>query len=115
MELNNIKKEEATIADIFEVVVFIKDNAVTKQEFNESRQEFNDKMNAFDSRLIKVEATMVTKDYLDDKLADLGSEIGARINRLMEKERLFKQEIIDVLKRHSLADEQEITKLESFI
>lgn len=61
------------------------------------------------------EMQMVTKAYLDDKLADLGAEIGGRIMRRQEKEKTFKQELINYLKKHSLFDQKEIERLENLI
>jgi len=104
-------KKEVTIDDVYEVVTFIKDNAVTSSEFNGLKSEFNGLKN----EVGLINAVMVTKDYLDDKLADLGAEIGARINRRLEREIAFKKELIDSLKRHSVIDQGEIERLEQLV
>jgi hypothetical protein len=44
------------IDDIFEIVTFIKDNAIARDEFDELKRE-----------VLKIQTTMVTKDYLDEK------------------------------------------------
>lgn len=54
--------------EVFDVVTFIKDNAVTKEEFNRD-------ISGIDKRLTRVEATMVTKDYLDEKMMDLRGDL----------------------------------------
>lgn len=56
------------LQDILETVIFIKDNAVTKEEFDS-------RLDIVEQRLTKIEAVMVTKDYLDDKLADLKGDL----------------------------------------
>lgn len=125
MDKNSLEKK---VDDIYEVVIFIKDNAVTKSEFKEAIGGLNTRVGALTGRVDEIEKSMatkkdlagletrlVTKSYLDDKLANLGAEIGARINRLMERERAFKKEVVELLKRHSLADAAEIEKLESLI
>lgn len=70
------------LQDILETVTFIKDNAVTKEEFDlrlggvESRLDgVESRLDGVEQRLTKVEAVMVTKDYLDDKLADLKGDL----------------------------------------
>ncbi|PIT94093.1 hypothetical protein COU00_00755 [Candidatus Falkowbacteria bacterium CG10_big_fil_rev_8_21_14_0_10_43_11] len=50
----------------------------------------------------KIEATMVTKDYLDDKLSDLKGDLIV----VMRKEDAKLQALVDVLqKRHVITDE----------
>jgi len=41
----------------------------------------HEKFEDLDGRLTKVEATMVTKDYLDDKLADLRGEFFLKLKQ----------------------------------
>lgn len=78
-KLKPIFMDNSRLDEIFEVVTFIKDNAVTKQEFDGLgqevgglRQEFGGLRQKFDElkrEVMKIEATMVTKDYLDEKLS----------------------------------------------
>ncbi len=111
---NNNNNQNPILNDILEVVTFIKDNAVTKDEAV-TKQEFEEHIGGLEKRVDKIEALMVTKDYLDHKLADLGAEIGARINRKVEREQTFKRLLIDSLKNHSILDSLEISKLEELI
>lgn len=55
--------DNQTLKDILENVQFIKDNAVTKEEFDK-------RLDKIDKRMDKFESQMVTKEYLDDKLSD---------------------------------------------
>src|SRR3990167_5380096 len=60
-----------------------------------------------------IKATMVTKDYLDDKLADLRGDLVV----LMRKEDTKVGKLIDVLKRRKViseAEEKEILSMEPF-
>lgn len=66
-----------------------------------------------ETRLDKIESTMVTKDYLDDKLADLRGDLVV----LMRKEDTKVGKLIDVLKRRKViseAETKEILSMEPF-
>ncbi len=66
---------QTTLNDILETVRFIKDNAVTKEEFNKELGVVKGELNKIDNRLTRVESQMVTKEYLDDKLSDLRGDL----------------------------------------
>lgn len=99
------------------------------ERFEKIDQKFEDLLlsvkDGFDNvcnRLDKVEDdvkiiknTMVTKNYLHDKLADLGAEIGMRINAKEEKHKQFHTRIIEIIKRNKLAAPSELSELESMI
>ena len=46
----------------------------------------------------RINGVIPTKDYIDDKMADLGAEIGKRINRAREEEHLFAVKLLEFLK-----------------
>ncbi len=46
-----------------------------------------------------VKSTMVTKDFVTDKNADLAAEIGSKINRRHQEQRLFNKKHVEFLKR----------------
>jgi len=58
---------------------------------------------------------VTTKSYLDDKSSDLGVEISKRINRQVEREQLFKRELVSLLKSSSLVDDKRLERLEDLI
>ena len=60
-----------------------------------------------ESRLDKVESTMVTKDYLDDKLADLRGDLVV----LMRKEDKKVMALIDILKERKLITDDDVKKI----
>ena len=75
-------ENEKMLQDILETVTFIKDNAVSKDEFNQEiggiNQEISgikEEIGGIKGELTAIKAVMVTKDYLDDKLADLKGDI----------------------------------------
>ena len=115
-------EQEVTTNEIME---FLKDNMVMRSEFTEFRSEVIELRNEFTDfkheftdlkqRTTNIEATMVTKSYLDDKLGDLGSEIGKRINEHTAREQKFKHEVIAFLRRHVVGAEQELQKLEELV
>jgi len=64
--------------EVFEVVNFIKDNAVTKAEFNDVKTEVGSlktEVGSLKEDVDGIKIRMVTKDYLDDKLADLRGDL----------------------------------------
>lgn len=98
--------------EIFEVVTFIKDNAVSKQEFDElkgdvekikntmaTRQEFDE----LKKEVMKIQSTMVDKDYLDDKLADLRGDLVV----LTRKEDTKLKTLVGILRQKQMLTESE--------
>lgn len=94
--------EDKMLQDILEVVTFIKDNSVTKEEFNQ-----------LDQRVTRMETLMVTKDYLDEKLADLQGDLTI----LMRKEDTKLKTLVDILVEKQLInsdDKKRILTMEPF-
>lgn len=77
------------------------------------------RMDNLENRVGSLEATLKTqypdKNFLSDKLADLAAEIGARIERKKDLDRKFKEKVLEILKRHSLAEKDEILFLEKLL
>lgn len=61
-------------------------------------------------RLDKIESTMVTKSYLDDKLADLEGNLVGKLRKEDEKV----NRLIEVLKNKSVLDDRDVKMLEEF-
>ncbi|MBI4779398.1 hypothetical protein HY797_03020 [Candidatus Falkowbacteria bacterium] len=73
----------------------------------------DERFNRLEGRVGKIEAGMVTKDYLDDKLADLRGDLVV----LMRKEDTKMVKLIEILKRRAVitaAEEKEILSMEPF-
>lgn len=104
------------IEEIFDMVTFIKDNAVTKDEFNGLENKVDGLRGEFDElkRVVtQIQATMVTKDYLDEKLADLRGDLVV----LMRKEDTKLKALIGLLKRKNViseGDEKQLLTMEPF-
>ncbi len=109
--------------DIFEIVTFIKDNAVTKREFDELKQEVSKiktdltsvktDLTSVKTDLTSVKATMVTKDYLDEKLADLRGDLVV----LTRNEDTKLKVLIKILKNKKIitnSDEKQLLTMEPF-
>ncbi len=115
------------VDDLYEVVTFIKDNVpmrdevVMKSEFEGRMTGFENRMNQMESKmatkddLAKLECRLVTKSYLDDKLANLAAEIGERVNRVKDKGKLFNQKLVNYLDRHTVFETSEINELKELI
>jgi len=89
----------------------------SKNEILEAINEFSNKVDEkfakVDERLDNIGANMVTKDYLDDKLADLRGDLVV----LMRKEDTKMIKLIEILKRRAViteAEEKEILSMEPF-
>lgn len=94
--------QQAAINEILEVVTFIKDNAVMKDDFLGLKKE-----------VAGMKATMVTKDYLDEKLADLRGDLVV----LARKEDTKLKSLIKLLKSKKVisdSDEQKLLNMEPF-
>ncbi len=66
-------------------------------------------------RIDKMETRLVTKSYLDQKLAEMTAEIGDRINRRYELDKAFKETVVGILQRNSLITPQELLQLKELI
>ncbi|MDD5071648.1 MAG: hypothetical protein PHQ42_02845 [Patescibacteria group bacterium] len=96
----------------------------SKNEILEAINEFSSKVDErfdkvderFDNlegRVGKIEATMVTEDYLDEKMADLRGDLVV----LMRKEDTKVVKLIEILKRRKIiteVEEKEILSMEPF-
>ncbi len=127
-------KTDKKFKDLYEVVTFIKDNVpmkdevVLKSEFEEKMAKMATKKDlekfatkedlakfATKEDLAKTECRLVTKSYLDDKLADAISEIGKRINGVKEKGKVFNQKLVAFLDKHTVFETGEINELKELI
>lgn len=66
-----------------------------------------------DVRIIK--STAVTKDYLDDKLTDLGAEIGRRIHMAAQRDKAFHLKMIEFLKKNKALSPEHAEELEEML
>lgn len=66
-----------------------------------------------DIKILK--STSVTKDYLDDKLADLGAEIGRRIQLISQREKSFHLKMIELLKKSNALSPEHAAELEEML
>ena len=62
-----------------------------------------------------IRGVMPTKEYIDDKLADLGAEIGKRINRAYEEQRLFSIKLVEFLKTDRALKKDHVEQLEEML
>ena len=62
-----------------------------------------------DKRFNKIESVMVTKDYLDDKLADLRGDLVV----LLRKEDFKMKKLVDILKKRDLLNDIEFNEIMS--
>ena len=81
-----------------EIMEFLQTNMVTRDEFNN-----------LEIRVSHMENQMVTKDYLDDKFAVFGAEIGLRINKQTERH----ETLVGILASKSILQEADIERLKN--
>ncbi len=99
------EKTDQRFDEVFEVVTFIKDNAVTKEEFKNAvtKEEFK---NAVTKEEFK---NAVTKDYLDEKLADLRGDLVV----MMRKEDNKLKILVGVLAEKKVLDNSDVKRIYS--
>ena len=68
------------------------------------------RLDGVEGRLGRIEATMVTKSYLDDKLADLEGNLISKLRKEDEKV----NRLIEVLKNKSLLTTEDIQQFKEF-
>ena len=95
-------KKKVTIDDLAKI---------TKVGFNDVDKKFE----MVDKRLTRIESIMVTKDYLDDKLADLKGDVIAVIKGDRERDRVFKTRLLMIIRRNKLAKASELKLLSELI
>jgi Mg/Co/Ni transporter MgtE len=123
-------KTDKQFDDVLDVVnIFATE---TRQEFISIRQEMatkkdlagfatKDDLAGFATKedLVDLESKMttrfVTKDYLDEKLADQTSEIFIRLDRRQDKDRNFKKKLVGIISGHSLISKKESDDLRELI
>ncbi len=81
------------LTDILNIVTHIKDNAVSKD--------------TFDTEIKGIKSTMVTKNYLDEKLANHAGNVTA----LLRKEDSKLKALVGVLYDNAVIDEQDMKKM----
>ena len=80
---------------------------------NEFSSRVDERLDKLEGKVDKIEATMVTRDYLDEKLADLRGDLVV----LMRKEDTKVVKLIEILKRRKVIteiEEKEILSMEPF-
>ncbi len=113
----------ASLDDIYEVVTFIKDNAVARDEFKTEISGIKTEISGIKTEIsgikgeisgIKgeisgIKATMVTKDYLDEKMSDLRGDLVV----LMRKEDTKLKTLVGVLKEKEVLNGNDVKRIYS--
>lgn len=105
------------IGEILEVVNFIKDNAVGKSEFQELKEDVSslkedvsslkEDVSSLKKEVISIKSQMVTKDYLDTKLADLRGDLVV----LLRKEDVKLKTLVNILETKKVISKSDVNKL----
>lgn len=102
------------IANILEAMHYFAESV--DERFNTIDQKFekvDNKLETIEKRLTKVESTIVTKDYLDEKLADLRGDMVV----LIRKEDTKLKTLVNILQKKDVVSEDEakqVFKMEPF-
>ncbi len=75
----------------------------TEKRFQKIEGQFQNMQGSFEKEITAIKATMVTKDYLDDKLSDLKGDLVV----LMRKEDAKLCSLVDLLKNKKVISEDE--------
>ena len=103
-------EKEPTLSDIYEVVNFLKDNAVNKKELKEGLSELKK-----DLKLEIGKARDEAFAYADKKSVAVVTKLDEIINKHEEHENKFKHELVSAMKRNSLLGANELKQLEQAI
>jgi len=90
-----------------EIMEFLQANMVTRGEFDYFKNEFYCFKNDTETRFSHIENQMVTKDYLDDKFAAFGVEIGRKIYKQAERTNT----LVEILADKSILQEVDVERL----
>lgn len=111
--LQYLKEMESRTSEQFETLATsVKDGF---DEAFEGQNKINAKIDTLQQDVSILKSTTVTKDYLDDKNADLGAEIGKRINKAKEKDLKFNKKLISFLKEEKIRAPNKISELENML
>jgi len=109
-----VRETETTNTDILKVINKFSTNV--DKRFSDIDQRFDgvdNRLGIIEKEVGKIKATMVTKDYLDDKLADLRGDLVV----LMRKEDRKMLTLVEILFKNKIISEKErqhILSLEPF-
>lgn len=74
-EMTLLQNIQATIGSMFETINFIKDNAVTKEEFYAEINGIKNEIKGMKEEIKEIKRTMVSKNYLEERLEIFKHEI----------------------------------------
>jgi len=129
------RKQPVTIESVQDslddLMVFLKDTMVTKEEFIgldgkvdylekrvgsiENSMVTKEEFDGLEKRVGSIQNHMVTKSYLDDKLANLASESGDRLNRHVGQDKEFKDELLVPLREQRFPVKNELKRLTELV
>ncbi|KKR07020.1 MAG: hypothetical protein UT32_C0015G0004 [Parcubacteria group bacterium GW2011_GWC2_39_14] len=92
-----------------EIMGFLEKNMVTRAEFYDFKNDTEIRFDNLEGRVGHLENQMVTKDYLDDKFAVFGAEIGQKIYRQAERTNT----LVEILADKSILQEADVLKLKN--
>lgn len=114
-----IEEKEPTLKDIFEVVSFIKDNAVTRNELKDDLKSFATKKDIeVLTKELKLEIGKARDEafaYADKKSVAIVAKLDEIIDKHEEHENKFKHGLVSAMKHNSLLGVKELKHLEQVI
>lgn len=111
--LKVVQKQKDDTKDILKIVHFLRDNAVTQTEFRREVTGIKGDITGIKGDITLIKATMVTKEYLDTKLADLKGEMVSLTRREDNKLKAFIK-MIEGKKVISDSDSRKLLTMEPF-
>lgn len=102
--MDSTNPNDVTLKDVYDIVSFMKDNVVTRQEFHEG---INGLRNELKGEIDSIRSVMVTKDYLDEKLYDLRGDLIVTIRK--EDSKL--SALVELLKQKQVITTDEVKSL----
>src|SRR3989344_2391389 len=105
MDKKDLKKIRGELASVIE------DNINPQfEDVNKRYEDVNKRFEDVNKHFGRIEATMVTKSYLDEKLADLSGDLVVKL----KKEDAKLSRLVDILKRKKVLDKNEVKELAEY-
>jgi len=112
MDKKDLKKIRGELASVIEDNINPQFEIVHKrfEDVNKRFEDVNKRFEDVNKHFGRIEATMVTKSYLDEKLADLSGDLVVKL----KKEDAKLSRLVEILKRKKVLDKNEVKELAEY-
>lgn len=109
-----INEVMGAVSEVIEVVNFLKDNAASQEsvddlaeQMQELKKDLSETRFSLGAKVDSLSVRMVTKEYLDDKIADVRGDFGS----LVRKEDAKLRAVVGALEQEKLISKDKVSKI----